>query len=83
MLGKSTHLHVIPQQSTQNTILPLQTCKNKPVDFFLLYNTGVDFSYRNNFANLGSLAKVSVPVQFIIPWYYELKSLWLGCYLLD
>ena len=38
--------------------------REKPVD---LYRTGVNFSSRNNFANLGSLAKVSVPVQSIIP----------------
>ena len=58
MLGKSTHLQVIPQQSTQNTAyLPLQTC-----ELFLLFNTGVDFSLRNNFANSGSFAKVFVPV---------------------
>ena len=36
--------------------------REKPVDFFLLPNTGGDFSLRNNFANSGSLAKVSVPV---------------------
>ena len=67
MLGKSTHLQVIPQQSDQNTVnLPLQTC-DKILWTFLLYNTGVDFSSRNNFANLGSFAKVSVPVQCIIP----------------
>ena len=36
---------------------------------FLLCNTGVDFSSRNNLANLGSFAKVSVPVQFIIPLF--------------
>ena len=29
---------------------------------FLFVNTGVDFSLRNNFANLGSFAKVSIPV---------------------
>ena len=34
---------------------------------FLLYNAAVDFSSRNNFANLGSFAKISVPVQTIIP----------------
>ena len=39
----------------------------KQVDFFLLYSTGADFSFRNNFANLGSFGKVSVPVQLIIP----------------
>ena len=35
---------------------------------FLLYDTGVGFSSHNNFANLGSFAKVSVPVGSIIPW---------------
>ena len=35
MLGKSTHLQVIPQQSTQNTAnLPLQTCKKTSEHFF-------------------------------------------------
>ena len=35
---------------------------------FLLYDMGVGFNIRNNFANFGSFAKVSVPLQFIIPW---------------
>ena len=34
----------------------------KTSELFLLFNTGADFSLRNNFANLGSCAKVSVPV---------------------
>ena len=34
----------------------------KTGELFLLFNTGVDFSLRNNFANSGSFAKVSVPV---------------------
>ena len=42
--------------------------RQKLVDFFLLYDTGVDFGFRNNFANSGSFAKVSDPLQFIIPW---------------
>ena len=33
---------------------------------FSLYGTGFDFSSRNNFAMLGSFAKVSVPVETII-----------------
>ena len=36
--------------------------REKPVNFFLLFNMGVDFSLRNNFANSGSFAKVSIPV---------------------
>ena len=34
----------------------------KTSELFLLFNTGADFSLRNNFANSGSCAKVSVPV---------------------
>ena len=34
----------------------------KTSELFLLFNTGVNFSLRNNFANSGSFAKVSVPV---------------------
>ena len=37
--------------------------QEKPVNIFLLY-----FSSRNNFSNLGFLAKVFVPVQSITPW---------------
>ena len=60
MVEKSTGLQVIPQQSTQNTAnLPLQTYE-KTSERFLLFNTGVNFSLRNNFANLSSFAKVPV-----------------------
>ena len=34
----------------------------KTFELFLLFNTGVDFSLHDNFANSGSFAKVSVPV---------------------
>ena len=62
MLGKSKK---IPQQSTQNKAnLPLRTCEKNQWTCFI-YNTGVNFSSRNNFANLGSFAKPSVPVQSI------------------
>ena len=43
--------------------------KRSIVGLFILYRTGVGFSSRNNFANLGSFAKVSIPVQSIIPWF--------------
>ena len=67
MVGKSARLQVIPQRSTQSTTnLPLQTCKKNQQTFFV-HSTGVNFSSRNNFANLGSFAKVSVSVQSIIP----------------
>ena len=42
--------------------------RQKPVNLFLLYVTSVGFNSRNNFVNLGSFAKVSVPLKFIIPW---------------
>ena len=62
MVGKSARLQVIPQQSTQNTAnLPLQTYE-KTGELFLLLNTGVEFSLRNNYANSGSFAKVSITV---------------------
>ena len=61
---KSTHLQAIPQQRKAN--LEIQTYKKNQWTF-LWNHTGVDFSSRNNFANLGSFGKVSVPVQFIIP----------------
>ena len=35
----------------------------KTSELFLLFNTGLDFSLRNNFANSGSFAKVSIPVK--------------------
>ena len=63
MVGKSTHLQVIPQKKKPKT---QQICyykhTRKTSELFLLFNTGVDFSLRNNFANSGSFAKVSVPV---------------------
>ena len=34
----------------------------KTSEVFLMFNAGTDFSLRNNFANSGSFAKVSVPV---------------------
>ena len=40
------------------------------MNFFLLYETIDGFNFRNNFANLGSFAKVSISFQLIIPWYY-------------
>ena len=50
---------------------------------FLLYNTGVDFSFRNNFANVGSFAKVSVPAESIIPLfskvYIHTYSVYAAC----
>ena len=61
MPGKSTHLQVIPQQNIQN--FAISDMQEKLADFFLLYDTGVEFSSRNNFANLGSFAKFFVSVE--------------------
>ena len=69
MVGESTHLQVIPQKNTQNVAnLPLQTCDNIQWTFFVVRHE------RNNFANLGSFAKVSVPLQFTIPWFYKILN---------
>ena len=67
MLGKSTHLQVISQQSTQTQQICHYRHARKTSELFLLHNTGIDFSSRNNVANLGSFAKVSAPDQSIIP----------------
>ena len=76
MLGKSTYLQVIPQQSNQTQ----QNCgyrhTRKTSEFFLWFNTGVDFSLRNNFANSGSCAKVSVPVPGHRRVEYQCSSMW-------
>ena len=75
MEGKSARLLVIPQQK--------QICHyrhtRKTGELFLLFNTGVDFSLRNNSANSGSFAKVSVPVHIYNSLYrhrffYELSD---------
>ena len=39
----------------------LADIREKPTNFFLLFNTGVNFSLRNNFAN-SDFAKVFIPV---------------------
>ena len=64
MVGKCTHFQVIQKQSK----FAITDVRQKPGDSILLYDTGVGFNSRNNFANLGSFAKFSIPVQFIIPW---------------
>ena len=59
MVGKTSRLQIIPQQSTQNTAnFPLQTYEKTSE----LFNMGDNFSLRNNFDNSGSFAKVSIPV---------------------
>ena len=60
-----------PIEQTKHRKFPNAT---KTSGLLLLHSTGVNFSSRNNFANLGSFAKVSVPVQFIIPWYAVLYT---------
>ena len=68
MVGKSAHVQIIPQKGTQNAAkLPLEAC-DKNQWTFLLYFMGGSFNSRNNFFNLGSFAKVSVPLQSIDPW---------------
>ena len=73
MIGKSIHLQIIPQKSTQNAANYRQATKTSGL--FLLYYTGVGYNSRNNFSNLGSFAKVSVPLQSIISWLASLNKL--------
>ena len=69
MVGKSTLLQVTPQKSTQNAAnLQLQTCEKNQWSF-LVVRRERRLNPRNNLANLGSFAKVSVLLQFLIPWY--------------
>ena len=46
----------------------------KTSGLILLYDTGAGFISGNNFANLGSFAKVSVPSMFIIPCLKLMKT---------
>ena len=55
--------------------LMLQTYE-KNQQTFLWYHTGVDFNPRNNFTSLGYFAKVSVPVESIIPLFNVGEHLW-------
>ena len=56
MVGKSTRVQVSTDM------------RQKTSQLSLLYRTGIGFNSRNNFANLGFFAKVSIPLHFIIPW---------------
>ena len=63
MVGKSTHLQVIPAaKHPKHSKFAIADIREKTSELFLLFNTGVDSSLRNNFANSGSFAKVSIPV---------------------
>ena len=62
MVGKTTNYRLYRSKAPKTQ----QTCHykhtRKTSELFLLFNTGVNFSLCNNFANSGSFAKVSVPV---------------------
>ena len=74
MVGKCTRLQVISQQSTQNTAnFPLHVRKTR--ELFSSFNTGVNFSLRNNFANSGSFAKVSIPVHIYNSLHIRISKL--------
>ena len=64
MVGKSVRLQVY--RLTGKAPKTQQICHyrhaRKTGELLLLFKTGVYFSLRNNFANSGSFAKVSVPV---------------------
>ena len=56
--------HPAAKQQKHNN-LAVTDLREKTVEFF---DDTARFNSRNNFANLGSFAKVSVPVGSIIPW---------------
>ena len=62
MVGKSTCYRLSRSKAPKTQ----QNCHykhaTKTSELFSLFNTGVDFSLRNNFANSNSFAKFSVPV---------------------
>ena len=68
MLAKSALLHVSHCKAPKTQQVASYKHTRKTSELFLWYQTGVKFSSNNNLANLGSLAKVSVPVR-IIPEY--------------
>ena len=78
MLGKSIHLQVIPQQSTKTQQICHYKHTRKTSELILLFNTGVDFSLRNNFANSSSFTQISVPAHnynSLIKLYMNLELL--------
>ena len=64
------HQHVASQQSNQITTNCVYRHAGKNRGLFNSAN--VDVSSRNNFANFGSSAKVSLPVQSSIPWVHTM-----------
>ena len=56
----------------------LTNIQEKPADLFYDTTEGVDFSSQNNFANFGSFAKVSVPVESMIQVSVPVESRFLA-----
>ena len=61
MLGKNTHLQVTRSKAPKTQQLAATDIIEKPVGF-LWHRSGVDFCSWNNFTNLSSFSKVSIPV---------------------
>ena len=68
MLGETIHLLVISQQAPETQQICHYRYARKTIGLLLLYDTSVDFSFRNNFAYLGSFAKVFASLETIVPW---------------
>ena len=83
MLGKR---HPFTSYSTEkhpkHSKFAITDMREKPAFVFLVYDTGVDFSARNNFSNSGSFAKVSIPVGSIIPCFNHCNK-YNNCFLLN
>ena len=77
MLANKHPFTCCPATKHQNAAnLALQTCE-KAQQIFLQHRAGSDFSFRSNFTNIGSFAKVSVAVGFIIPQRNVVNTLYV------
>ena len=67
MLGKTTYLQAIPQKATKSSKFAITDYKKKPGHLFYCTTQASTLAPAIIFANLGSFAKGSVPVETIIP----------------
>ena len=69
MLGKAPIYKLFCSKAPKTQQICYCRHARKTSGFFLLLSTGIDSISFNNFANIGSFAKVSIPGQSIIPWF--------------
>ena len=79
-MKKSTICKSSPSKTPKTQQICHYRHTRKTGDIFLLFNMGVDFSLRNNFANSGCFAKVSVPVHIYNSLIFTILNLELFTY---